>query len=119
MDPNPAAASDHPPVPPPEIRGVEVDPRGRCAHWRGPRDVVAIRLACCDTWYACHDCHEACADHPPRRWPRDRFHEEAVLCGSCGQRLSIERYLKTPGCPGCGHPFNPRCALHHPRYFQV
>lgn len=103
----------------PEIHGVEVDDRGRCAHWQGPRDVVAIRLACCDTWYACHDCHEAQADHPPRRWPRDRFDVMAVMCGKCGQRLSIERYLKTPGCPGCGHPFNPRCALHHPRYFEV
>lgn len=119
MIPNPSPAPDSGPPGSPEIQGVEVDGQGRCAHWHGPRDVVAIRLACCDAFYACHDCHEACADHPPRRWPRERFHEEAVLCGACGQRLSVERYLKMPGCPGCGHPFNPRCVLHHPRYFEV
>ena len=98
---------------------MDVDAQGRCTHWHGPRDVVAIRLACCDEYYACHACHEAGTDHPPRRWPADRFGEEGVLGGACGQRLTIKRYLKARGCPGCGHPFNPRCVLHHPRYFDV
>ena len=46
------------------IRGVDVDERGRCAHWRTERDVVAHRCETCGRFWACHECHRALADHP-------------------------------------------------------
>lgn len=104
----------------PEIHGVDVDAGGRCAHYGAPHDIVSIRLPCCGRYHACHACHEEVEDHPARRWPRDRFDEEAVLCGECRAALTVAEYLDSPGsCPGCGASFNPGCAAHHPLYFEV
>lgn len=100
------------------VRGVLVDDRTRCAHYRGPLDVIAIRFACCGEWYPCHDCHEAVADHPATPWPATARHEEAVLCGECGERLRIDAYLQTDSCPRCRAAFNPGCRLHHRLYFD-
>lgn len=100
------------------IRGVGVDREGRCAHWRSALDVVAFRFPCCEGWWACHDCHEAEADHRAVPWPGDRGDERAVLCGACRGALTIDAYRDSPdACPRCGARFNPRCVLHHPRYF--
>ena len=102
-----------------ELRqGVALDAQGRCRHWNGPTDVVLIRLPCCSGYWACHACHQEEANHPARRWPAHRFDEEAILCGACGSTLSIQAYLAATGCTSCGHPFNPRCQLHHPLYFD-
>lgn len=102
------------------IRGVELDPDTRCAHYRTDRDVVAFRFACCDTYYPCHACHDELADHAPQRWPRDRFDEPAVLCGVCRTELAVDGYLDSPAaCPSCDAPFNPGCSDHHDRYFAV
>lgn len=102
------------------IHGVDVDEHGRCAHYGSPGDVVAIRLPCCGRYYACHACHLELEDHDAERWPASTFHGEAVLCGGCRGRLSIEEYLDSPtSCPRCDAPFNPRCELHHPLYFQM
>ena len=99
---------------------MKVDAQGRCAHWRGPGDVVAIRLRCCDRFYACLDCHRALADHPAERWPRADFAHPAVLCGACGARLTVAGYLAgSAACPVCRAAFNPRCVLHHHLYFEV
>lgn len=104
----------------PPVHGVEVDARGRCAHYGSSRDIVSIRFPCCDRWYACHACHEALEDHDAERWPADRFDERAVLCGECGSELAITEYLASPSrCPRCGAPFNPGCVDHHPLYFEV
>lgn len=106
--------------PGPPIHGVEVDAAGRCSHYREGHDVVAVRLPCCDRYYACHACHEVLADHAAARWPRSRFDEPAVLCGVCRRAMSVTRYLASPeACPHCGAPFNPRCRPHHPLYFEV
>lgn len=103
----------------PRIRGVGVDADGRCAHWRSPLDVVAFRFPCCRGWWACHDCHEAVADHPARPWPPASGNEPAVLCGACRTVYGIDAYRASPeACPACATPFNPRCRLHHPRYFE-
>lgn len=99
--------------------GVDLDAEGRCAHWRGPTDVVAIRFACCAPFWGCHACHDELADHRPVRWTRSERHRAVVLCGVCDHTLSIRTYLSVDGCPSCGHPFNPRCATHHPLYFEV
>ena len=102
------------------VRGVEVGPKTRCAHYHGPRDVIAIRFTCCGVFYPCHICHARTADHLPERWPRDQFDVSAVLCGECVTTLTIEQYLDAEHtCPACGAAFNPGCARHHDRYFCV
>jgi uncharacterized CHY-type Zn-finger protein len=101
------------------LRGVGVDGQTRCAHYHSPRDVIAIRFACCDVYYPCHACHEALAGHPAERWPRGRFGEPAVLCGACRATLTAEEYLRSGHtCPRCGAAFNPGCAAHHDLYFE-
>lgn len=103
-----------------EVRGVGVDPETRCAHYDADRDVVAIRFFCCDDYYPCFECHEAVADHDPERWPADRFDAPAVLCGVCGTELTVQTYLDAGhACPECGAAFNPGCADHYDRYFEV
>lgn len=101
------------------LRGVEVDPETRCAHWDGPTDVVALRFDCCGTYYPCAACHEAATDHDAVRWPRERFDEPAVRCGVCGATLSARTYLDGgDACPRCGTGFNPGCRAHRDRYFE-
>jgi uncharacterized CHY-type Zn-finger protein len=77
-----------------------------------------MRFACCDTYFACFECH-ALESHEAERWPRDRFDEPAVLCGVCSRELTVTEYLGVTGCPSCSAPFNPGCALHHHLYFEV
>jgi len=106
------------------VRGVAVGPETRCAHYHGPRDVIAIRFACCGDWFPCHACHAARADHDAAVWPREAWDTEAVLCGACGHRLPIRTYLQRAddgmhACPACDAPFNPGCARHHDRYFAA
>lgn len=102
------------------IRGLEVDAEGRCAHYRSPKDVVAFRLPCCGSLWACHACHAELADHEAERWSPSEFDRKAVLCGACGAELTCAAYLDSPsGCPRCGADFNPRCERHHHLYFEV
>ena len=102
------------------LRGVEVGPETRCAHYHGSRDLVAIRFSCCNAFYPCHACHEASTGHAPERWTADRFDTLAILCGKCGTVLTIHQYLNAGAtCPSCGTGFNPGCARHHGRYFEV
>ena len=111
----PPALDERFPVP---LRGVRVDAATRCAHYDGPRDVIAIRFACCDLYYPCFRCHRAAAPHSSVPWPRERLREAAVLCGACGTTMTAARYLASDHtCPHCGAPFNPGCAAHHDRYF--
>ncbi len=97
------------------ICGSEVDAQGRCAHYRQHWDVVANRCATCGQWWACHRCHEEAAEHAFGRVSREAA--DAVLCGACGHRMGYADYHGAAGCPGCGHPFNPGCALHTGLYF--
>lgn len=102
------------------VRGVAVDAATRCEHYDTDRDVIAVRFACCGEFHPCHACHEARADHDAATWPRSRFDERAVLCGACGHTLSVADYLDCEhACPDCGHEFNPGCAAHADRYFDV
>jgi uncharacterized CHY-type Zn-finger protein len=95
-----------------------VDPETRCAHYDGARDVSAIRFACCEVYYPCFQCHRATTDHEIVRWPRDRRHEAAVLCGACGTTMTAPEYRAADHtCPHCGTAFNPGCAAHWDRYF--
>ena len=101
-----------------DVRGRDLDSESRCAHYAGGRDVVAIRFACCDDYFACIHCHEETTDHETTQWPADRRDEAAVLCGACGSALTIRQYVGATECPECGAPFNPDCADHYDRYFE-
>lgn len=103
----------------PAVFGVDLDPQTRCAHWRSPLDVIAIRMKCCGDYYACRDCHDVLADHPAQVWPRVEWDQAAILCGVCSAELSIRGYMDCDNrCPACGAAFNPGCRLHYPLYFE-
>lgn len=102
------------------VCGLDVDPETRCAHYDSDRDVIALRLGCCETFFSCHACHEAVADHDSSPWPRDRLDESAVLCGVCKTALTALAYLDADHeCPECGAGFNPGCENHYDRYFEI
>ncbi|MES2356937.1 MAG: CHY zinc finger protein [Gemmatimonadota bacterium] len=104
----------------PEVRGVSVDGKTRCAHYHSEVDVVAIKLHCCSEYYACKDCHDELADHGLVPWPRESFETRAVMCGACGVELTINMYLACESrCPACGSAFNPACSKHHHFYFSI
>ena len=101
------------------LRGVAVDDETRCRHWHDRVDVVALRFACCDAYYPCAACHAETTAHETDRLPRDRFGEQAVLCGVCRTTLSVETYLDAGDeCSACGVSFNPACRSHHHLYFD-
>jgi uncharacterized CHY-type Zn-finger protein len=103
----------------PPVRGLDLDPQTRCAHWHSERDIIAIRMWCCGTYFACRECHDALADHPVQVWPRAEWGQLAVLCGACGGELTVREYLDCDSrCPGCGSAFNPGCKTHHHLYFE-
>jgi|SRR6266851_5407230 len=103
-----------------EVRGIDLDPQTRCAHYRSSLDIVAIKMKCCGVYYACKDCHIALAGHPIVVWPRAEWQQRAVLCGACKRELAVREYLHSESrCPGCGAAFNPACANHHHFYFET
>lgn len=104
-----------PPGPP--VFGATVDEATRCAHYRSPLDIVAIKFACCLRYYPCFQCHAECETHPASPWPRAEWHRAAVLCGECLTELTILQYRGAAACPACGAGFNPGCADHYPLYF--
>ena len=102
------------------MHGIDVDAETRCAHWHSPLDIVAIKFKCCGRWHPCFDCHAETADHEAAVWPPEEFGEEAILCGVCGRRLTIDEYFTSASaCPACSSPFNPGCAKHFHLYFET
>lgn len=102
------------------LRGRPIDAASRCVHWQGPSDVVAFRFACCDGWWPCHACHEEMAGHGAIPWPVGHFSERSVLCGACGQAMTVPDYTSSGSrCPSCRAEFNPRCRPHWPLYFEM
>jgi uncharacterized CHY-type Zn-finger protein len=103
-----------------DVRGINLDPQTRCEHYHGSTDIVAIKMKCCGTYYACKDCHAALADHEIEVWPAIEWNQQAILCGACGAELSIRQYMQSKSsCPVCRERFNPGCRNHHHFYFQV
>ncbi len=103
----------------PEVRGIDLDRNTRCAHYRKDRDIVAIKMKCCDVYYACKDCHAALADHPIEVWPEAEWNQLAVLCGACQEQMTIRQYMESGSrCPACGAAFNPGCQKHYHFYFS-
>jgi uncharacterized CHY-type Zn-finger protein len=102
----------------PDVRGVDLDAHTRCAHYRTALDVIAIRMKCCGIYYACKECHEALAGHPIEVWPQAEWNQPAVLCGVCGEQMTIGEYMASGyKCPHCGALFNPGCRKHYEFYF--
>ncbi len=100
------------------VHGLDLDPETRCKHWHSTLDIVAIRMKCCGLYYACKDCHEALAGHDIETWPEADWSAKAVLCGACGNEMSIREYLsRNDVCPSCSAPFNPGCRHHRRFYF--
>lgn len=105
-----------------QVKGIQVGPNTQCLHWHSDRDVVAIKFKCCQSFYACFECHAKTTNHPPQVWPRKEFQEEkgVVLCGKCGQLYSIQEYLECGNqCVSCGCLYNPGCRLHYHLYFEA
>jgi uncharacterized CHY-type Zn-finger protein len=102
------------------VRGVNLDPQTRCEHYNEPNDIIAIKMKCCGVYYACKDCHALLADHPVEVWPESEWNQKAILCGSCGNELTIRQYMHSASrCPACGASFNPGCRNHYHFYFQA
>lgn len=103
-----------------EVKGNVIDKQTRCVHYHSERDVIAIKFYCCQTYFPCVHCHEehGCGKHAV--WPKERFHEKAVLCGVCQTELTIEQYMTSNyHCPHCNAAFNPGCQLHAHYYFEA
>lgn len=101
------------------VIGAEVDAQTRCAHYKSPLDIIAIRFKCCGEWFPCYRCHREYAAHQPQVWSAAEFAVKAVLCGACGRQLTISEYLNSNSiCPNCARRFNPGCAKHYHLYFE-
>lgn len=104
----------------PEVRGIDVDPETRCAHYNQRVDIVAIKMRCCGVYYACKDCHAALAGHEIEVWPQPDWGRKAILCGACRGELTIAEYMSANNrCPACGAEFNAACRNHYQFYFAV
>jgi uncharacterized CHY-type Zn-finger protein len=116
----------------PIVRGIDVDEQSRCKHYHSALDIVAIKMKCCGAFYACKDCHNELAGHAIEPWPPEEWEEKAILCGACGQQVTINEYLKSGDdcgnarvnaqgnrCPMCAADFNPGCRNHHHFYFDM
>jgi len=102
------------------VRGVTLDAETRCAHYHSGLDIIAIKMRCCGTYYACRECHDELAGHAAEVWPIDQWDQAVVLCGACGAEMSVRDYLSCANlCPSCQAPFNPGCRNHYHLYFEA
>jgi uncharacterized CHY-type Zn-finger protein len=102
-----------------KVHGVNLDSQTRCGHYHDLTDIIAIKMKCCGTYYACKDCHEALADHPITVWQTTEWNQVAILCGGCGTELTIHQYMQCESrCPTCHESFNPACRNHYHFYFE-
>lgn len=100
------------------VKGIDLDAHTRCRHYDTERDIIAIKFKCCDTFYACFECHEELANHPSLVWDKEERSNTAVLCGSCSHQLTIQEYMDSKNtCPKCHAAFNPGCQNHYLLYF--
>jgi uncharacterized CHY-type Zn-finger protein len=101
------------------VLGKTVDTETRCVHYHSEKDIIAIKFYCCNKYFPCYQCHNELSDHTGTVWPKTRFDEKAVLCGTCKTELSIKQYLNSNSiCPSCASNFNPGCTNHHHLYFE-
>ncbi|WP_312889207.1 CHY zinc finger protein [Desertibacillus haloalkaliphilus] len=102
------------------VQGVGVDAKTRCKHYSSKRDIIAIKVRCCQTYYSCHRCHQELTDHTPILWGKHEHQQKAILCGNCQQELTIADYLNFESvCPYCQATFNEGCKFHYHLYFEM
>jgi len=101
------------------IFGHTVDRETRCIHYRGTRDIIAIKFRCCGKYYPCYKCHDECESHETGKWKAHEFDEKAILCGVCDTQHTITEYMDTGRCKNCDSEFNQNCRLHHHLYFDI
>jgi uncharacterized CHY-type Zn-finger protein len=102
------------------VYGKPVDNQTRCIHWHSELDIIAIKFKCCNKYYPCFSCHEENTNHQPEVWPLKEFNQKAILCGVCGNELSIQDYMSCDNkCPKCSSLFNPGGKNHYHLYFEV
>lgn len=102
------------------VYGKPVDNQTRCIHWHSELDIIAIKFKCCNKYYPCFSCHKETTDHKPAVWPTKEFTERAILCGICGNELTINEYINCNNtCPTCASLFNPGCKNHYHLYFET
>ncbi len=100
------------------VEGVEVDPHTRCRHYHEDFDIVAVLFKCCKRWFSCYFCHEELTNHQAEVWQASEFQTNAIICGACGEQMSIATYLGCSNrCPNCDAGFNPGCSEHRHLYF--
>ena len=103
-----------------EVKGKLLDSQTRCQHYHKEEDIVAIKFKCCQTYYPCYTCHHETADHPAMTWNEDECNEKAILCGNCGEELTIQEYIHHPlACLKCEARFNSGCQHHSHLYFEM
>ena len=99
-----------------KIYGALTDQAGRCRHYHSQLDIVALKCAACQKYYACYRCHDEVADH--HFVASSKSEPYPVLCGNCFRLLSKKQYL-LGYCPYCQTAFNPNCRFHHQIYFKA
>nr|WP_087972165.1 CHY zinc finger protein [Oceanobacillus rekensis] len=100
------------------VKGA-TDLETRCKHYHKENDRIAIRFYCCGDYFPCFKCHQEYGCNKKSVWPQSKFFEKAILCGSCGKKLTIQEYLNSGyACPKCHAAFNPSCSLHYDLYFE-
>ena len=101
-----------------QIFGQLLDKEGRCQHYHGQLDVVALKCFFCQRYYACYLCHNELEEHDFTAYPKSLTDDKVVLCGACQTELTIVDYQSVSSCLACGHSFNPGCKLHEAIYFR-
>lgn len=102
------------------VKGKTIDEESRCVHYHSALDIVAIKIKCCNTYYACIVCHNENESHDSIVWSKIEFDTNAIICGKCKIELSINEYLTSNNkCPYCTAQFNPKCINHYHYYFEI
>ena len=102
------------------VKGKVTDDQTRYVHYHSQLDVIAIKFKCCDEYYPCYECHAEEAGHRSEVWEKKDFDTKAILCGVCGNEMTIQDYLTANNrCPHCNSAFNPNCNKHHHLYFEI
>ncbi len=102
------------------VKGQVIDDNTRCKHYHSELDIIAIKFKCCNTYYACIDCHNENESHEVKLWQKNERATSAILCGHCKVELSIADYFEANNeCPVCKSLFNPRCSNHYHFYFEL
>lgn len=94
--------------------GIDLDQEYRCLHYHTTLDIVGLKCAFYQTYYACYHCHDQLTEHAfVPTGPAEMF---PVICGHCRKLLSRAGYA-CGHCPYCQSPFNPACHRHKDIYF--